>query len=271
MDDNAMDCKKAGTLLNAYLDGELDLSASLELEAHLADCTNCRAEREALARLRRRLREGLVRHAAPEDLSRRVAQLIAAPSPPEPQAANDGRWQRRQFLAMAASVLLAVVASGGTTYLLMRPAPVDPLADEVVGSHIRSLMGDHLIDIASSDQHTVKPWFDGRLDLAPAVVDLKAEGFPLVGGRLDYIDHQPVAAIVYRRGKHLINLFAWPASASETSGAAPKAVRAMTIRGYNLLAWTQGDLTYWAVSDVNPKDLAALQRLIAQNTGPTPD
>lgn len=270
MADSPMDCKKAGLMLNAYLDGELDLSASLELEAHLADCANCRAEREALARLRRRLQEGLTRHAAPESLGRRVAQLTATHNPPGPQAANNGRWQRRQFLAMAASVLLAVVASGGTTYLLMRPAPVDPLAEEVVGSHIRSLMADHLIDIASSDQHTVKPWFDGRLDLAPAVVDLKAEGFPLVGGRLDYIDHQPVAAIVYRRGKHLINLFAWPAG-SEGGGAVPGGVRTMTIRGYNLLAWTQGDLAYWAVSDVNPKDLAALQRLIAQNTGPTPD
>ena len=123
--------------------------------------------------------------------------------PPGP--ANTNRWQRRQFMALAASVLLAVVASGGTTYLAMRPAPEDPLAEEVVGSHIRSLMADHLIDVVSSDQHTVKPWFDGRLDLAPAVVDLKAQGFALLGGRLDYIDRQPVAAIVYQRGKHLIN------------------------------------------------------------------
>jgi anti-sigma factor RsiW len=267
MADSAMDCKKAGLLLNAYLDGELDLSASLELEAHLAECAACRAEREALARLGRRLRDGLVRHAAPEDLRRRLARLTAAPRP-----ADGGRWQRRQFLAMAASVLLAVVASGGTTYLLMQPAPVDPLAEEVVGSHIRSLMADHLIDIASSDQHTVKPWFDGRLDLAPAVIDLKAEGFPLVGGRLDYIERQPVAAIVYQRGKHLINLFAWPMGGGETgAGHGSRDVRAMTIRGYNLLTWTQGDLTYWAVSDVNPKDLATLQRLIVQNTGATPD
>ena len=261
MADNAMDCRKAGTLLNAYLDGELDLSASLELEAHLADCAACRAEGETLSRLSRRLREGLIRHEAPAELRQRLARLTAVPRP-----AATGRWQRRQFLAMAASVLLAVVASGGTTFLLMRPAPLDPLADEVVASHIRSLMADHLIDIASSDQHTVKPWFDGRLDLAPAVADLKAEGFPLVGGRLDYIDHQPVAAIVYQRGKHLINLFAWPANGPTHAG-----VRAMTIRGYNLLTWTAGDLTYWAVSDVNPKDLATLQRLIAQNTGATPD
>jgi anti-sigma factor RsiW len=289
-----MDCKKALALLDAYLDGELDLSASLELEAHLAECAACRARREALAGLRGRLRAGLTRHAAPQDLRARLAQLAARPAPaaapgpaplstpgptplftpgptplstpgPTPAPANTNLWQRRQFMALAASVLLAVVASGGTTYLVMRPAPEDPLAEEVVGSHIRSLMADHLIDVASSDQHTVKPWFDGRLDLAPAVVDLKAQGFTLLGGRLDYIDRQPVAAVVYQRGKHLINLFAWP------SGGTPAPLRAMTIRGYNVLSWTAGDLAYWAFSDVNPKDLATLQRLIAENGAPTPD
>jgi anti-sigma factor RsiW len=264
-----MDCKKALLLLDAYVDGELDLSASLELEAHLAECAACRTRREALAGLSGRLRAGLTRHGAPEDLRARLAQLAGAPStkpaPDHAVPANTSRWQRRQFMALAASVLLAVFASGSTTYLLMRPAPEDPLAEEVVGSHIRSLMADHLIDVASSDQHTVKPWFDGRLDLAPAVVDLKAQGFTLLGGRLDYIDRQPVAAVVYQRAKHLINLFAWP------SGGAHPPLRAMTIRGYNVLSWTAGDLAYWAVSDVNPKDLAVLQRLITQNTAPTPD
>jgi anti-sigma factor RsiW len=261
-----MDCKKALLLLDAYLDGELDLSASLELEAHLAECAACRARREELAGLSRRLRAGLTKHAAPEDLRARMAQLTASPAAaPAPKPAPGEHWQRRPFMALAASVLLAVFASGGTTYLLMRPTPEDPLAEEVVGSHIRSLMADHLIDVVSSDQHTVKPWFDGRLDLAPAVVDLKAQGFTLLGGRLDYIDRQPVAAVVYQRGKHLINLFAWP-----SSGGHPP-LRAMTIRGYNVLTWTAGDLAYWAVSDVNPKDLATLQRLIAQNAGATPD
>jgi anti-sigma factor RsiW len=261
-----MDCKKALLLLDAYLDGELDLSASLELEAHLAECAACRARREALVGLSGRLRAGLTRHAAPEALRARLVQLAATPAPAAPsKPAAEPRLQRRQFMALAASVLLAVFASGGTTYLLMRPAPEDPLAEEVVGSHIRSLMADHLIDVASSDQHTVKPWFDGRLDLAPAVVDLKAQGFTLLGGRLDYVDRQPVAAVVYQRGKHLINLFAWPSSGAHSP------LRAMTIRGYNVLSWTAGDLAYWAVSDVNPKDLATLQRLIAQNTAPTPD
>jgi anti-sigma factor RsiW len=264
----AMDCRRVLLLTNAYLDGELDLSASLELESHLAECASCRARREELANLSGRLRAGLTNHAAPEALHARLAQMTTTPSVSPAQFRKPApvrSWQRRQFMALAASVLLAVFASGGTTYLLMRPVPEDPLAEEVVGSHIRSLMADHLIDVASSDQHTVKPWFDGRLDLAPAVVDLKAQGFTLLGGRLDYIDRQPVAAIVYQRGKHLINLFAWP------SPGAPQPLRAMTIRGYNVLTWTAGDLAYWAVSDVNPKDLATLQRLIAQNTAPTPD
>ena len=281
-----MDCKKALLLLNAYLDGELDLSASLELEAHLAECAACRTRREELAGLSGRLRAGLTRHAAPEDLRARLAQLAATGAPLTPeglspaQAASPssmGRWQRRQFMALAASVLLAVFASGGTTYLLMRPAPEDPLAEEVVGSHIRSLMADHLIDVASSDQHTVKPWFDGRLDLAPAVVDLKAQGFTLLGrparlhrppagggGRLSagQASDQSLRLAQRRPGRRR-----W--ERQQPNRQPP--VRAMTIRGYNVVTWTAGDLAYWAVSDVNPKDLATLQRLIAQNTAPTPD
>jgi anti-sigma factor RsiW len=260
-----MDCKRAQLLINAYLDGELDLSGSLELEAHLAECPNCRAQQEVLSRLGRRLRGGLANHAAPEDLRARLEQMIARPAPMlrTPPAAN---WPRRSLLALAASVLIAIFASGGTTYLLMQPTSQDAVAAEVVASHIRSLMADHLVDVASSDQHTVKPWFDGRLDLAPAVIDLKAEGFPLVGGRLDYIDGQPVAAIIYRRGKHLINVFAWPGTETKEGP-----VRALTVRGYNLLTWSSGDLTYWAVSDVNAKDLATLQRLIAQGAPATPE
>jgi anti-sigma factor RsiW len=263
----AMDCKRAQLLINAYLDGELDLSGSLELEAHLAECPNCRAQQEELARLGRRLRGGLANHVAPEDLRARLEQMTTQVRHPAPTTrARASAWPRRPLLALAASVLIAIFASGGTTYLLMQPASQDAVAAEVVASHIRSLMADHLVDVVSSDQHTVKPWFDGRLDLAPAVIDLKAEGFPLVGGRLDYIDGQPVAAIIYRRGKHLINVFAWPRTETKEGP-----VRALTVRGYNLVTWTSGDLTYWAVSDVNAKDLATLQRLIAQGAPATPE
>jgi anti-sigma factor RsiW len=163
-------------------------------------------------------------------------------------------------------VTLAAIASGGTTFWLMRPPEDEPVAEEVVASHIRSLMPGHLIDIASSDQHTVKPWFDGRVDLAPSVADFSEQGFPLVGGRLDYIGRQPVAAIVYNRRKHFINVFACPSGGSTDALSAPKS---WTIRGYNLLAWGAGDINYWMVSDAAVGDLEALRQLIATGAGGT--
>ncbi len=258
-----MDCKKAQGLINAYVDGELELTAALELEAHLENCPQCRALRDQLGGLSRRLREGLTRHAAPAELRERLAPAaVSQPAPPAPHAG----WQRRQAFALAASVMLAIVASGGTTYWLTRPPAIEPVAEEVVASHIRSLMPGHLIDIASSDQHTVKPWFDGRVDLAPTVVDFTEQGFPLVGGRLDYIARQPVAAIVYKRRKHFINVFACPTAGG---GVELGAARSWTIRGYNLLSWGAGDINYWMVSDAAASDLEALRQLIAQNTGST--
>jgi anti-sigma factor RsiW len=257
-----MDCKKAQGLINAYVDGELELTAALELEGHLENCGQCRALREEVAGLSRRLREGLTRHAAPAELRARLSPAtVSRPMPPAPSRG----WQRRQAFALAASVMLAVAASGGTTYWLMRPPTVEPIAEEVVASHIRSLMPGHLIDIASSDQHTVKPWFDGRVDLAPTVVDFTEQGFPLVGGRLDYIGRQPVAAIVYKRRKHFINVFACPSIGGAEIGAA----KSSTIRGYNLLSWGAGDINYWMVSDATAADLEALRQLIVQSAGNT--
>jgi anti-sigma factor RsiW len=257
-----MDCKKAQGLINAYVDGELELTAALDLEAHLESCSQCRNLSDQLTGLSRRLRQGLTRYVAPAELRERLAPAPANRLvPPRPSAG----WPRRQALAMAASVMLAVVASGGTTYWLTRPPAVEPVAEEVVASHIRSLMPGHLIDIASSDQHTVKPWFDGRVDLAPTVVDFTEQGFPLVGGRLDYIGRQPVAAIVYKRRKHFINVFACPSIGGAEIGAA----KSSTIRGYNLLSWGAGDINYWMVSDATAADLEALRQLIVQSAGNT--
>ncbi len=130
----------------------------------------------------------------------------------------------------------------------------DGLEEELVAGHVRSLQASHLIDVATSDQHVVKPWFDGKLDFAPPVIDLAQQGFPIVGGRLDYIDHRAVAAVVYRRGRHLINLFIWPSDRPPPAGR-------HTLDGYTLLDWNKGGMSYWAVSDVNPNDLLLFETL----------
>jgi anti-sigma factor RsiW len=162
--------------------------------------------------------------------------------------ANTGRAIPWQFIAVAASVaMISAVA-----VLLVRGArngQTDQMAHEVLDSHIRSLMGDHLFDVHSSDQHTVKPWFAGRLDFSPAVIDLAAAGFPLVGGRLEYLDGRPVAALVYKRRQHTINVFTWPSPRQEESS------QHFHIRGFNAIRWVHRNMTYWAVSDLNDKEL----------------
>jgi anti-sigma factor RsiW len=144
---------------------------------------------------------------------------------------------------------------------LQRPDTDQFLATQLIASHVRSLMANHLTDVASSDQHTVKPWLDAKLDFAPAVVDLSSEGFPLIGGRLDYLDNRAVAALIYQRRKHFINLFVWPAAPNETG--TPKTI---TRQGYQLLHWVDSDFNYWAVSDVNETDLQAFKQVFEKQT-----
>jgi anti-sigma factor RsiW len=158
-----------------------------------------------------------------------------------------------------AALLIGVILTAGLFHFIV-PAnnENDSLAQEVVASHIRSLMVDHLSDVVSTDQHTVKPWFDGKLDFAPVVVNLADQGFPLIGGRIDYLDNRPVTALVYQRNKHIINLFIWPSTdAPETTPT--------TIQGYHLINWTAGNTTYWAVSDVELSELQTFAQLIQQN------
>jgi anti-sigma factor RsiW len=252
-----MDCERIATLLNAYVDGELDLSSTLTLESHLAGCRACRQKHERLTALTADLRNGLERHAAPADLRERVTLLLAA---------GPGRqWNRRQLFALAASVAAVAVVSGATSYWLAPHGEGEDqkLAEEVVASHIRSLMAGHLTDIASADQHTIKPWFDGKVDVAPTVADYTPQGFSLVGGRLDYLDRRPVAALVYRHRAHLINVFACPVMTAEEHDTKPEAI---TIRGYNLLYWTAGDVTYWVVSDTAAADLLTLHNLVQETS-----
>lgn len=245
-------CPDKAMLLEALFDGELDAVHAAEVEAHAAGCAGCRAALSDLASMRAMLRAAAVREAAPERLKARIA---AAAEPA--RAANDDRpllaLRRRAPLAAFGGV--AGVAACLALALFVAPMlSPGPLEDELVAGHVRSLQANHLIDVATSDQHVVKPWFDGRLDFAPPVIDLAQQGFPIVGGRLDYLDHRAVAAVVYRRGRHLINLFIWPQTKPPPAGRHAR-------DGYTLLDWSQGGMTYWAVSDVSPDDLVVFEAL----------
>jgi anti-sigma factor RsiW len=253
-------------LVHAYLDGELDPAHALEVERALATDPALAAERERIEALRRVIEERLPRVTLPPGLARRVEAAIAGrrryflrpfslrPSALRPSTLGPS-WR-----ALAASVMLAVFLASGTTWFVLRPdllqpGAADETADMVVASHMRALMAPQPADVGSSDRHTVKPWFNGRVTEAPRVVDLGNEGFPLVGGRIDVIGRIPVPTLVYRHREHLISLIAVP---SGKTAAAPAARR--TIAGYNVLTWTQNGIVYWAVSDLAAADLDAFAK-----------
>jgi anti-sigma factor RsiW len=230
-------------LVHAYLDGELDPAHALEVEQRLAADPALAAERDRIAALRQAIGEKLPREAAPPGLARRIEAAVGIDrAPPRPALATRPSWR-----ALAASVALALLVGSGATWLALRPGAADPTADLVVASHMRALMAPQPIDVASSDRHTVKPWFNGRIPEAPRVVDLGKDGFTLVGGRIDVIGRVPVPTLVYRVRAHLISVSAIPAS---RAAAAPRA-----IAGYNVVSWTENGIAYWAVSDVAAADL----------------
>jgi anti-sigma factor RsiW len=254
-----MDHKQVQGLAGAWLDGELSKDSRVEIDAHLAGCADCRAAIDAERAFLARLKSTPTYHQAPGDLAARLSQalraeesgnVVALKAPLRPGTP----WRA---MALAASFVLAVLLSGGIGYMGSLPANGDLITQQIVDSHVRSLLANHLTDVTSTDQHTVKPWFNGHLDTAPPVKDFAGEGFPLIGGRLDYIDHRPVAAMVYRHGLHPINLFVW-ADPAKTAGQPSVTER----QGYNIRHWVQGDLTYWLISDVEADQLAALEALL---------
>jgi len=238
-------------LVSPLIDGELAAADRAGVEAHLAHCAACRAALEAERAFSWRLRAEATRHAAPAGLRARVTTAIAAET-----VARHGP-QRREWMRLAAAALIgAVLASGGTWELAIGERQAGA-ADEVVASHIRSLMPGHLTDVVSGDGHTVKPWFNGRVDFSPPVVDLAEAGFPLVGGRLDYLDGHPAASLVYKRRQHVINLFVTAEPGPEK--AAPSSFQR---QGFNVVSWRDGGMRFRAVSDVNAGELQQFEELV---------
>jgi anti-sigma factor RsiW len=291
-----VNCNDASALIQAYADGELGFESALEIERHLEQCADCTRERAALAALSAALGDPALRFTAPDALRRRVgaamlgdaaATMARVPGAREPWwrlrwlvggGAADGGTVGGAFGAMgwtvagAALAVLAIVMLNGSPGLwrpfsngapLGNGAEIDIVAREVLTSHLRSLMPGHLMDVVSTDQHTVKPWFDGRIDFSPPVSDFAAAGYRLIGGRLDYLDRRPVAALVYQRRKHIVNVFVWPAADGSQS-----AVESAAHDGYNLLHWRRGGMNYWMASDLNAQEMRVFAGLLRGESAP---
>jgi anti-sigma factor RsiW len=251
-----VNCSQTRNLLHAYVDGELDLVRHLELEHHLQDCPACAEAHESRQALRKALRADGLYQRAPAGLRERLAAAAGEEKPSVPY-----RSSRRQLIAGAAAACVLLAAGAASFVLFWRPwlPPADEaLVRELVGDHVRSLQVAHLTDVPSSDKHTVKPFFKDKLNFSPPVEDL-SPAFTLVGGRLDYLDGRPVAALVYRVRAHDINLFIWPAARDAWRGT-----RTLERQGFHIVCWVQGDMNCWAISDLNPAELSDFARLLQE-------
>lgn len=244
-----MTCAQCRELLDAYVDGELPRDDDEAVREHMASCADCAREHARIVGLSRRIGESLVKYPAPDVLKARIRVALAQPDPLAP-AAPASRSMTTRRLALGG--LGVAVASSILTFAIVRGvAPSRSLADDVVSSHIRALMPGHLTDVASTSQHNVKPWFNGRVDLSPPVPNLDSLGFPLIGGRLDYLRDRTVPVIVYGRRQHLIDVYSWPDTHEDGGPALSESNR----NGYNVIAWHAGGLSLEAVSDLNRPDL----------------
>jgi anti-sigma factor RsiW len=236
-----MTCEEARELLHALVDGELDAGHARQVEAHVAGCARCAAALRGHRQLREALAAPALRFEAPAALRRKIKSAL-----PKSRAASTDR--RTLLKGFAMGTALSAIAATGVVVMVLRGNEEDRALGEVLSAHLRSLQAEHLTDVLSTDQHTVKPWFNGRIDLSPPVVDLTAQGFTLIGGRLDTIDGRPVAAIVYKRRAHVINLFVAP-------GPPPIASRVTSTQGFNIRRWGDQGLDLTAVSDINADEL----------------
>jgi anti-sigma factor RsiW len=267
-----MNCEQATELMDGYLDGELDVVTNQEVERHLRECSKCSQAYELERDLVRAVESGAPYYKAPAGSRQSIQSSLRAQIAREPLGNGSDKKHARVFgrrserpamvlaaqwswLALAAAIIAAAIVAVNFVPRWRSNSGDQFLATELIASHVRSLMASHLTDVASSDQHTVKPWLDTKLDFAPPVFDLTNDGFPLIGGRLDYIENRPVAALVYQRRKHFINLFIWPAESVITV-----ANKTISRQGYQLVQWIDGDFNYWAVSDVSDGDLEAFRQ-----------
>jgi anti-sigma factor RsiW len=251
-------CELCGSLLHAYLDSELDVVRAAEFERHLETCSECRAALAASQSLRTSFQRAQLLEMAPLALRQKVRAEVL-PSEVSPRMAPVPLWR---WLAVAATLVLVTSVAW---YAIPRLSPANPAsnansgtpsATELVDAHIRSLQAGHLTDVLSTDQHTVKPWFDGKLDFIPPVQDYTQEGFPLVGGRLDVLAGHNVAALVYGRRKHMVNVFVWPTKEPDSPIHGPG-----TRQGFQWVHWRHKGLEFCAVSDANGDDLREIAQL----------
>ncbi len=240
-----MICVESRKFLHAYLDGELDLKTSLDFEEHIQTCPNCSDALKGFQSLREKMKVGLY-FKMPEGFETNLSALV--------RKKNRPIFSLKWAYATAAAVVLIFAVK--TVPHLNGQSQEQLLSQQVLTSHLRSLMANHLIDVASTDQHTVKPWFGGKINFAPPVSDYADHGYKLLGGRLDYLDKNPVAALIYQRRKHLINLYVWPSNGkSETTGS-------RSDQGYNIFHWTESEMNYWVVSDLNGNELQEFVKLL---------
>jgi anti-sigma factor RsiW len=262
-----MTCEESEVLLHALIDGELDAGHAREIEAHLAACPTCTAKLEAFGAMREAMAVAHLKEAAPAHLRRRIDAAIPAPTT---RVVGLGKsWQttwRTFFGGFSIGTALSAAVAASLVIAVFRDDQNQQITSEIVSAHLRSLQAHHLTDVETSDRHTVKPWFNGKIDVSPPVIDLTAQGFTLIGGRLDYIDGKEVASVVYRRREHVINLFVAQSLGTEHAIAASE-----TRHGFNVRHWTEGGLDFWAVSDINAGELDEFcQKLTAAPHPPAP-
>jgi anti-sigma factor RsiW len=260
-------CAEWELMLHGFVDGELDAAHSLQIEQHVAACPHCARQMESLQALKQVIGQRGVQFRTPDHVRAQVLAAISreAARPARSSAMAPASEERFSLLGFIKQWMFvpSLAALAASLFLVIAPmSDRTSIGDEILAGHVRSLLVDHLTDVATSDQHTVKPWFNGKIDFSPPVVDLAREGFPLEGGRVDYIGGRVVAALVYKRHSHVINLFVWPAA-----GGASATLRGTASRdGYNMENWSAGGLTFSAISDVSADDLNRLREAFSSRT-----